>query len=167
MLRTFHLVVNFGLGHRSTEVILSDDFGLDLFTQLYWLLRSVNLHFVFGLTIFLDNERSEADQRTLRLFDDASLAIFFNGSRDHHLFCDTDLIGAQSCVNGQRPFSIDARPAISPGFNFIDDIPLGIADLNPALLVGIAVFVCIKSRFASPQAKLHSMAWSINRAVRD
>ena len=79
MLRTFHLVVNFGLGDRSTEVILSDDFGLDFFTQLYWFLRSVDLHFVFGLAIFLDNERAEADQRTLRLFDDASLAIFFNG----------------------------------------------------------------------------------------
>ena len=161
----FDFVMHFRFGHRGSEVVFGDDLRLNFFAQLHRLVGSFDFHFIFGLAIFFDDERTVADHVSLRLRDDFRHTVFFNGEGHHHFFGNPDYVSPQRSVRRYGPLAIDARPAICFCFDFVNDITLRISNLHPALLVRVAVVVRIKARLASPQAILDRMSRPIHRPV--
>ena len=157
--------MHFRFGHRGSEVVFGDDLRLNFFAQLHRLVGSFDFHFIFGLAIFFDDERTVADHVSLRLRDDFRHTVFFNGEGHHHFFGNPDYVSPQRSVRRYGPLAIDARPAICFCFDFVNDITLRISNLHPALLVRVAVVVRIKARLASPQAILDRMSRPIHRPV--
>lgn len=157
--------MHFRFGHRGSEVVFGDDLRLNLLAQLHRLVGSFDFHFIFGLAVFFDDERSVADHVPLRLIDDFRHAVLFNGDSDHHFFGNSDDVRPQRSVRRSGPLAINARPTVGLRFDLVDDIALRISNLHPALLVRVAVVVRIKARFARPEAILDRMSRPIHRPV--